>query len=241
MARYIFDWAAFRAGMKQVASMEFMVLCVSFIGFGALIHDSQLELAHGIFMSVFIWAMPGQVVLLNMLQEGAAPLAIALAVTLTAVRLMPMVMSVMPLLRADNTPRWLNYCVAYFIAITMWILANRCMHDIDRPKRMPWLLGVGVAFLASVTVVTSIGYHLAGFLPPVLGMCVVFITPLFFFTSLLVAAKLRMDYLALVAGCVLGPIFFVLIPEFDLLIAGVSGGTLAYFLGRNARAAGPGA
>ena len=240
MARYIFDWAAFRTGMKQVASIEFLVLCVSFIGFGALIHDSQLELAHGIFMSVFIWAMPGQVVLLNMLQEGAAPLAIALAVTLTAVRLMPMVMAVMPLLRTENSPRWLNYCVAYFIAITMWILSNRCMGDIERPKRLPWLLGVGVAFLSSVIVVTTIGYHLAGVLPPVLAMCVVFITPLFFFTSLLAAAKIRMDYMALVFGCALGPIFYVLIPEFDLLIAGVSGGTIAYFLGRHARENGQG-
>lgn len=241
MARYQFDWSAFRTGMTKVVSMEFLVLCLSFIGFGALIRDSVFDLSHGIFMSLFIWAMPGQVVMVNLLQEGAAPLTIALAVTLTAVRLMPMVIALLPLLRTKNTPRWLNYVVAYFIAITMWILANRHMHEVEREQRLPWLLGVGVAFLSSVAVVVTIGYYLAGFLPPVLAMCVVFITPLFFFISLVSAAKVRMDYLALIFGVVLGPIFYVIIPEFDLLIAGVLGGTIAYFLGRGQRLKGSGA
>jgi len=41
-----------------------------------------------------------------------------------------------------------------------------------------------------------------------------------------------MDYLALGAGTVLGPILYFIIPQFDFLLAGVIGGTAAYFLGR---------
>jgi hypothetical protein len=45
-----------------------------------------------------------------------------------------------------------------------------------------------------------------------------------------------MDLLAIGIGCVLAPVFYLLMPGFDLLATGVIGGTLAFLLrGRGAR------
>ena len=83
--------------------------------------------------------------------------------------------------------------------------------------------------------VTFAGYYLSHFLPPILAACLVFITPTFFFISLFTAARMRVDYLALGAGTLLGPVLYLVIPEFDFLLAGIIGGTAAYFLGRTVK------
>jgi len=60
-------------------------------------------------------------------------------------------------------------------------------------------------------------------------------TPIYFFLSLLATARTNSDYLALALGSMLGPVFHVLTPGFDLLLGGVAGGTIAYVFGRHRR------
>jgi len=230
MAHYRFNWAAYVKGMCQVASFEFMVLSVSFLGFGAFIKDSQLNVFHGIFLTGAIWALPGQVVLVNLLQEGAAWLTIAIAVSLTAIRFLPMMVSMLPLVNHPGTPRWLLYLLSYFVSISVWVLANRHLHTVERSQRLPWLMGVGTVFWAAMLGVIVIGYYLANFLPPLLAISLVFLTPTFFYISLFATARIVMDYLALAAGTILGPVFYFVVPQFDFLLAGLIGGTAAYFL-----------
>lgn len=232
MAQYRFNWAAYVKGMGQVISFEFLVLSVSFLGFGALVGNSQLEIFHAMLMTGIVWALPGQVVLVSLLEEGAAPLTIVVAVTLTAVRLLPMVVSMLPQVNSPGTPVWILYLLSYFVAISVWVLANRALPSMARTERLAWLLGAASTFWTTMLVVVAIGYHLAGYLPTILATCLVFITPTFFFVSLFSAARMRVDYLALAAGTILGPVFYLVIPEFDFLVAGIVGGTVAYFLGR---------
>jgi len=212
-----------------------MVVSFSFLGFGALIRDSQLNIFHGILLSGSVWALPGQVVMVSLLEEGAALLTIAVAVSLTAVRLLPMVVSLLPVIHCPHTPRWLNYLLSYFVSISVWVLANRKLLEIERPERLAWLLGVATTFWFIMLGVTVLGYHLSHLLPPILSTCLVFVTPTFFFISLFTSARIAMDYLAISAGTILGPVLYFIIPEFDFLLAGIIGGTVAYFLGRSKR------
>ncbi len=232
MARYHFNWAAYIKGLSQVISIEFLVLSVSFLGFGAFIRDSQFDIFHGMFLTGVIWALPGQVVLVNLVQEGAVWLTIAVAVSLTAIRFLPMMVSMLPLVNNPGTPRWLLYLLSYFVSISVWVLAHRHLHNIEKSERLPWLMGVGTIFWAAMLGVIVIGYHLAGFLPPLLSISLVFLTPTFFYISLFATARIVMDYLALAAGTILGPALYFIIPQFDFLLAGVIGGTVAYYLGR---------
>ena len=59
-----------------------------------------------------------------------------------------------------------------------------------------------------------------------------FLTPVYFLTSLWATARDRIVKIAMVFGLALGPLFHLVAPQFDLLFAGVVGGTLAYFVGR---------
>ncbi len=238
MAQYRFNWAAYARGMSQIISVEFMVVSVSFLGFGALIRDSQLDIFQGLLLSASIWALPGQVVMVSLLEEGAGVLTIALAVSLTAVRLLPMVVSILPLVDDTGSPRWLKYLLSYFVSISVWVLANRRLLSIEKSERLAWLMGVASTFWIAMIGVTAVGYHLANFLPVLLSTCLVFITPTFFFIALFTTARMRMDYLALGFGAALGLTLYFIVPEYDFLLAGIIGGTAAYYLGRTRKKTG---
>ncbi|MEO0729455.1 MAG: AzlC family ABC transporter permease, partial [Pseudomonadota bacterium] len=59
-------------------------------GFGALAVDAGVTLELSLLMSVIFFALPAQVVLIDELARGASVLVVALAVSVTAIRLLPM-------------------------------------------------------------------------------------------------------------------------------------------------------
>ncbi len=231
----MYDWSALPRGARASLSVAGLVMAASFLGFGALVRSLEVGLLPGLATTVFIWALPGQVVALDMLASGANLLAMALAVTLTAVRLLPMVVLVMSKVRLEGARRWPLYALSHFVAVTIWRIAEDGIDEVDRPQRLPWLTGLGLALMSSMLVMTSIGYHLAQSLPPLLAACLVFLTPSFFFISLFANAKFRMDYIAIAAGALIGPLCHQYYPEFDLLAGGLIGCTIAYLIGRAGR------
>ncbi len=230
-----YDWRALPSGVRVAISVPGFVMAASFIGFGALVRGLEIGLLPGLLSTFFVWALPGQVVLVNMYAEGAAMLAVAAAVTLTAVRLLPMVILVISKVRVEGAPRLPLYLLSHFIAVTIWRIAEDGLEDLDRPKRMPWLLGVGVTLMVGMLIMTCVGYYLAQSLPPLLAACLIFLTPSFFFISLFASARLTMDYLAIAAGALIGPAVYYAFPDYDLLVGGLAGGTLAYLAGKVGR------
>ena len=79
---------------------------------------------------------------------------------------------------------------------------------------------------------TMAGHVLAGSVPATVSATLLFLTPVYFLLSLLATARVRMDLLAIGAGCALAPMFYLLMPGFDLLATGLVGGTLAFLLRR---------
>ncbi len=219
-------------GVRAALGVPGLVMAGSFLGFGALIASSGHNLTDGLFITLIMWAMPAQVVFVQMFGQGAPVVAIALAVTLTSVRLMPMVISILPFVRLKSTPRWQLYLLSHFIAVTVWILALVHLENMERGKRLPFLLGLGGALLSAMLVVLSGGFYLAHFLPSWLAAGLVFLTPSYFFISLFTGARRAMDYMAIAFGSLIGPLAYHLFPGFDMVIAGVGGGTLAWAMGR---------
>jgi predicted branched-subunit amino acid permease len=227
-----YDWRALPAGARVSLSVPGLVMAASFIGFGALVRGLEIGLLPGLLSTVFVWALPGQVVLVNMYAEGAAFLAVAAAVTLTAVRLLPMVVLVISTVRLEGAPRWPLYFLAHFIAVTIWRIAEDGLEERRRAQRLPWLLGVGLTLMVGMLAMTCAGYYLAQSLPPLLAACLIFLTPSFFFISLFASARLAMDYVAIAAGALIGPAVYHFYPDFDLLVGGLAGGTIAYGVSR---------
>ena len=115
----------------------------------------------GLFATLVIWALPGQVVFADLWMNQAGLPATALAVTLTAVRLLPMTMLVLSRARLQGVRRWPEFLVAHFTAITMWVIATARMEKMSQPRRIPWLLGLASVLVSTMMVMTAVGYFLA--------------------------------------------------------------------------------
>ncbi len=81
------------------------VLCLSFIGFGVLCHGAHIGLAPSLYTTVFVYALPAQVILVDQIARGIPMWTAALAVAFTGVRLLPMTVALMPHLLAGRRPR----------------------------------------------------------------------------------------------------------------------------------------
>ena len=230
-----YEWQGMKDGMRAAVSLAGLVMACSFVGYGAFLHSISFGLLPGLFATLVIWALPGQVVFADLWMNQAGLPATALAVTLTAVRLLPMTMLVLSRARLQGVRRWPEFLVAHFTAITMWVIATAGMEKIGQARRIPWLLGLASVLVSTMMVMTAVGYFLAEALPPSLAATLVYFTPAFFLISLFGSAHWRFDYWAIVLGAVLSPLAAAIAPRFDLLIAGLVGGTIAFLLARPAR------
>src|SRR4029077_18080996 len=96
--------AAFFAGVGAAwSSVLAYVLIGTYVGISALAHDFGFSLWWVAASTLIVWAGPGQVILISAIGSGAAPLETALAVTVSSVRLLPMVVSLLPLMRAPDS------------------------------------------------------------------------------------------------------------------------------------------
>lgn len=223
---------ALRMGAAEAFGVPAAVLSAGFIGYGALSADAGYSLWLTTLSTVVIWALPGQLVLHEMYGVGAASLVIVLAVTLTAVRFLPMAMTLMPLIRDERHARWKVYVAAHFVSMTSWAVCMRRCTDVPREDRLAYLVAFSVTCWSSCLVTGAVGYFAGGWLPPGVRLGSVFLTPVYFLVILIGDARTRLAVYALACGAVAGPLCYLLDPQWGLLLAGVGGGSAAYVLQR---------
>jgi len=209
-----------------------VILFFAMIGFGALARDAGLSAGQAVFMTVGIFQLPGQVALVDQIARDATLAAAAFAVLLTAIRLLPMTVVLIPWLSGSGLPRWMEYAGSHFVAVTAWVESLNRLPPLPQAVRLPYYLGFASVLCSSTVLATLAGYHLAGQVPSNLGAALLFLTPIYFVLSLIATAASLADRLAIALGVVLGPMFFIFMPGLDLLATGLAGGTLAYLIGR---------
>lgn len=225
--------AAFFYGVRTAATSVFMfVITVTYIGFGALTHDYGLSVIWAMLSTVLLWAGPAQVILATALGSGTAMIEGALAVGLSSVRLLPMVVALLPLVRRERTRAWQLVVPVHFMAVSVWVEAMRIAPGIPREQRIPFCNGIGMMLLTTGVVMTAVGYYLSALLPTLFGAAAMFITPLSFLVSTARNSRLLLEKAALILGLVIAPVLAYYKVELDLLWTGVVGGTLAYLFWR---------
>jgi predicted branched-subunit amino acid permease len=218
----------FLIGASKVASIPGLILCTAHIGFADLAQQAEFTMAQAVFMVLVIWALPGMVVLVGAVLSGAGLLAAAFAVTLSSVRLTPMVVALVPELRGTRTRKLTLYLLSHFIAVTSWVIAMETVRNVPRDLRTSYYFGLGATLVAINMVVVAVVYLVAAALPPVVAAGLFLLTPMYFLTSLWGSAREQASHIAMVLGLVLGPVLHLFAPGFDLLGAGLIGGGLAY-------------
>lgn len=224
----------FAAGWRSVFTY---VLLGTFVGIGALGHDFGFPLLWMVLATVLIWAAPAQVVLISALGTGASAIEAAIAVTLSGVRLLPMVVALLPVLRAENTRTRDLILPTHFTAISMWVESLRLLPSMPRERRIPFCNGLSTWFVMSAVLGTAVGFYLAGSLPRVYAAALLFLTPLSFTVSVVRDSRLLVDRLAFGFGLVLAPVLTVMSIDLDLIWSGAIGGSLAYLVHRLRKAA----
>jgi len=223
---------AWRQGVRAGLGASGLVLFCSFLGFGSLVRGSGIGLAAGLVSSATTWALPGQIAMVELYGVGASLLVNGMAVWLTNTRLMPMVITLLPQLTGGGRVSWRHYLIAHVIAITSWAVAMREVPNVPQEQRFCWFAGFAGTLWAISVVATAVGFWLAGSLPGPVTLGLVFLNPCYFFLLFVADWRPRMRLLALLAGGVLGPVLHPVTPDWALLIAGLLGGTLAFFADR---------
>jgi predicted branched-subunit amino acid permease len=220
---------AFAWGVGSVASTVLtLVLFATYLGIGALAHDTHFSLGWVLGSTLLVWAGPAQIILISTLGSGATVVQAAIAVTVSAIRLFPMVVSVLPLMRTPKTRRRHLVLVAHFIAVTLWVECYRLLPQVPRERRLAYTHGLGCGLVSVCLGATTLGYGLAANLPQLFAAAVLLLTPLAFLLSTARNCRQLSDVLALVLGLALFPFVVKLHTGVDILIGGISAGTIAY-------------
>lgn len=231
--------AAFWGGVREAAAVPMMIMGASFIGFGSMIHDMNWSVWHAIYSTLSTWALPAQIAMAEMAAQGAPLMAIVLAVGFINARLLPMVASLLPQVRRPGIPTFMYYVAAMLIAATSWVGTMRRLPDLTQEQRYPFMMGYGLLLYSGSPLFTLAGYMLAGRVPEPVTLALIFLNPLYFMVLFLTDLKSRTKVMALILGAILGPLTFIIAPDWSLVATGLIGGTIAWAVGRYTSKKGP--
>lgn len=235
---YASSIAAFFAGVRSaLTSVYVIVLIGTYIGLGALAHGVGLSSTWMMASTVIVWAGPAQLIIISAVGAGGSLIEVAVAVTLSAMRLFPMVVALLPVVRRPGVRLLDMLLPTHFTSISMWVESLRLLPHVARERRIAYCNGLSSGYMGTAVAAGYVGYYLAAGLPPLLASILLFLTPLSFFLSTVNNARQVVEKIALVLGLILGPLLAYWQVGLDLLWTGVIGGSIAYAYGRYRRSA----
>jgi predicted branched-subunit amino acid permease len=220
----------FRNGVRDAFGPAAAVMTAGFIGFGALASDSGIPYWVAALATALMWALPGQIILAEMVAAKAGAVAIVLAVWVSAVRFLPTGMSIMPMLRFERRELLKKLLVAQFVASTSWVLSMRHFPTMPEAERAPWLVGFGTVCTTQGIVLCGIGYLLVGVVPAEIQAGLVYVTPIYFLLLMFGDIRSRTMGVAVTCGVIAVPLAHLMTPHWSLLVGGMVGGTAAYLV-----------
>lgn len=209
------------------------MLVAGFIGFGALAAAQAIPLGVAVASTVVIWALPGQLIFVEMHTLGAPVVATLIAVTLSSARFLPMTVMLMPEMRDSSHRPWKYYVAAQLLSLSGWTMAVARFPDIPRKRRLTWFYGFTLVLILVSALSTAAGYLGADRLPALVRLGLVFMVPMYYLLILTGAVRERIAALGLACGALAGPLAYLVSPEWSVPLGGLAGGTLAYGLLRH--------
>ena len=160
----------------------------------------------------------------------------AIAVSLSSIRMFPMVVALLPLLRGKGGGKRTRtrdlLLPAHFTSISMWVESLRLLPGLPQERRLAFCNGLSVGYMATAVTAGFVGFYLAAGLPPLAAGALLFLTPVSFLCSTARNAHQLIDRLALALGLAIEPVVTHFHIGLDLMWTGVSAGTLAYAVHR---------
>ena len=217
----------FFKGFKSIKGMDSPALALgaSFLAIGALLKDIGFNVQQSFFSTFFTYALPGQLVMAESFLVGASLINIFVAVWLVNVRLYPMSVSLIPLLKDESQPRWKYYLSCHFLAVSSWLIMKNRYQSIDQKYRIDFWIGIGIGTWGTAILSTLVGYFLSEYLNKDMMIGLAIVNPVYFMCMMIGAIKNRSIGLSVLLGAILGPLFFLVSPEWSILYGGLLAGT----------------
>jgi hypothetical protein len=114
-----------------------LVLGIGYVGYGSLAQSHGFSAFDAVLSTACIWALPGQLILVEMQAGGAPFLAIVLAVVFSASRFLPMTVTLLPQMRSGDVPAWRYYVVSQLLSMTSWAVAMQRFPRLPQSSRLP--------------------------------------------------------------------------------------------------------
>ena len=227
------DTRYFFRGVKSIKGVgsPAIALGASFVAIGALLKNLGFSIQESIFSTFLTYALPGSLVMAESMFIGASLLNIFIAVWLVNARLYPMTVALMPLLIHKDQPRWKYYISCHFIAVSPWLIMKDNYKTIKKEKRIDFWIGIGTATWSVAIFSTFIGYVASDYLNKDILIGLAIINPIYFICMMIGAMRTIQISLSIILGTVLGPIFYLLSPEWCILFGGFVAGTTAFLFG----------
>ena len=206
------------------------MLVAGYLGFGALAAAHQIPLGVAVASTVVIWALPAQIVFVEMHSVGAPLLALVIAVMLSSARFLPMTLMLMPEMRDAQHGTWKYYLAAQLLSLSGWTMAVARFPQMPRAQRLSWWYGFTLVLMSVSALSTALGYLGADRLPPLARLALVFMVPMYYLLILTGAVQSRSAALGLACGALAGPLAYLATPEWSVPLAGIAGGSAAYLI-----------
>jgi len=221
----------FQKAILDSLSLPAFILLTTMMGFGSLARNAGFSPEMSALATAFIWGLPGQLAMVELTTTGQGLFAIVFACSLANARFFPMVVSFIPSMTRDRTGFLKLILFAQLLSINSWAMCMRQFPSIDAEYRRLYYVVFALTILSAAIAGTLLGYHASAVLPDTLVLGLIFLSPLFF--ALVLSSVPQVSARAsLILGCLVVPLAHLYFPSVDLLITGLVGGSLGFFIGR---------
>ena len=218
-----------RIAIRDSLGYPAITLLASMIGFGSLVNESGLPIGMAIAGTLGIWGLPGQLTLVEMHAAGDSAFFVILGVALANARFLPMAVSFMPLMPSRRKGIASDFALVQMLSINSWAAGLKRFPEIALELRRRYYVVFGAICMSAGLIGTIIGYLGVEMMPIEIALGLIFMNPLFF-AVLLAGVNNRPSLIALLIGAPLGLFFHLALPDFDLLLTGIIGGSLAFWI-----------
>jgi len=212
-------------------SLPAFILLTTMMGFGSLARSSGFEPEMAALATALIWGLPGQLAMVELTSTGQGLLTVIFACSLANARFFPMVVSFIPTMIRSKTSFPALVFYAQLLSINSWAMCMRQFPSIVAEYRRLYYVVFALTILSAAIAGTLLGYYASAVLPDTLVLGLIFLSPLFF-ALVLSAVPQATARASLILGCLVIPLAHYYFPSVDLLVTGLVGGSIGFFLGR---------
>jgi len=222
------DTSAVLMGFRDCVIAPGWGVFAAMAGFGAIAGEAGETLWRSLVIMAGLWSMPGQVAFVELSAEGVLGWTLIIAVTVANMRMLPLTLASIPLLRDKPGITIRQFWLAQINSVTSFVLLTDAAGRIsDRRRLNRYFEGFCLGTLVLGAAGTIIGHTLAGQLPVQGVRALIFVTPLYL---LLLTGRTRDSMMlgAAVFGCIFVPIAHRWSADWGVILGGFIAGTLAF-------------